>query len=59
MMAYEPTAAPVHPGGAGSAGAMEAVTPCLLFNGARGLALAAATRAKIAKEYCIVVRIRY
>ena len=59
ITAYEPTAAPVHPGGAGSGGAMEAVTPCLLTNGASGLALAVAARARIAREYCIVLVIRY
>jgi len=45
---YVLSAAPVHPGGGGSDGAMEAVTACLATSWATGFAEAAAARARIA-----------
>ena len=53
MIAYEPAADPVHPGGGGAEGAMDSVTACLARSLATGLAEAAAARARKVNAYCM------
>lgn len=54
-MAYEPDATVVQPGGGGAEGAIDAVTACRAISCFNGFAVAEATRARRANEYCIVL----